>query len=36
MVDCNDPIYKQVTESLPEGTKISDYIVSVDVTALKK
>jgi hypothetical protein len=25
-----------VTESLPEGTKISDYIVSVDVTALKK
>lgn len=36
MVDCNDPIYKQVTESLPEGTKISDYIVSVDVTAFKK
>ena len=36
MVDCNDPIYKQVTEYLPEGTKISDYVVSVDVTAFKK
>jgi len=36
MVDCNDPIYKQVMEYLPEGTKISDYVVSVDVTAFKK
>ena len=36
MVDCNDPIYKQVTEYLPEGTKISDYVVSVDITAFKK
>ncbi len=36
MVDCNDPIYKQVMEYLPEGTKISDYVVSVDVTAIKK
>jgi len=36
MVDCNDPIYKQVMEYLPEGTKISDYVVSVDVTAVKK
>ncbi len=36
MVDCNDPIYKQVTEQLPEGTKISDYVVSVDITAVKK
>jgi ubiquinone/menaquinone biosynthesis C-methylase UbiE len=36
MVDCNDPIYKQVMEYLPEETKISDYIVSVDITAFKK
>ncbi len=36
MVDCNDPIYKQVMEYLPEGTKISDYVVSIDITAFKK
>ncbi len=36
MVDCNDPIYKQVTRYLTEGTKISDYVVSVDITAFKK
>jgi arsenite methyltransferase len=36
MVDCNDPIYKQVMEYLPEATKISDYVVSVDITAFKK
>ncbi len=36
MVDCNDPIYKQVMEYLPEETKISDYVVSIDVTAFKK
>lgn len=36
MVDCNDPLYKQVTEYLPEGKKISDYVVSIDITAFKK
>ncbi len=36
MVDCNDPIYMQVTEYLLEGTKISDYVVSVDITAFKR
>jgi SAM-dependent methyltransferase len=36
MVDCNDPIYKQVMGYMPEGTKISDYVVSVNVTAFKK
>jgi hypothetical protein len=36
MVDCSDPIYRQVKEYLPEGTKISDYVISVDVTAFKK
>jgi ubiquinone/menaquinone biosynthesis C-methylase UbiE len=36
MVDCNDPLCRQAKELLPEGTKISDYIVSIDVTAFKK
>jgi ubiquinone/menaquinone biosynthesis C-methylase UbiE len=36
MVDCNDPLYKQVVESLPQGTKPSDYVVSVNITAYKK
>jgi len=36
MVDCNDPLYRQVMEYLPDGMKISDYVVSVDVTAFKR
>lgn len=36
MVDCNDPLYRQVMGYLPEGMKISDYVVSVDVTAFKR
>lgn len=36
MADCQDPIYGQVKECLPEGTKLGDYVVSVDITALKK
>ncbi|MEJ2648175.1 MAG: arsenite methyltransferase [Sedimentisphaerales bacterium] len=35
MVDCNDPLYKLVKEALPEGTKLSDYVVSVNITASK-
>jgi len=35
MIDCQDPLYTQVKECLPEGTKIGDYVVSVDITALK-
>jgi len=35
MVDCNDPLYRQVKECLPEGTKLGDYVVSIDITALK-
>ena len=35
MIDCQDPLYAQVKECLPEGTKIGDYVVSVDITALK-
>jgi len=35
MADCNDPLYRQVKESLPQGSKLGDYIVSVNVTASK-
>jgi ubiquinone/menaquinone biosynthesis C-methylase UbiE len=35
LADCNDPLYRQVQESLPEGAKISDYVISVNVTAFK-
>lgn len=35
MADCNDPLYKQVEECLPEGTRLGDYVVSADVIATK-
>ncbi len=35
MADCNDPLYRQVKEFLPDGAKLSDYVISVDVTAFK-
>ncbi len=35
MIDCNDPLYKEVLDSLPEGTKVSDYVVSINITAFK-
>ena len=35
MMDCQDPLYAQVKECLPEETKIGDYVVSVDITTLK-
>lgn len=35
LADCNDPLYRQVKETLPPGRKLSDYIVSVNVTAFK-
>jgi ubiquinone/menaquinone biosynthesis C-methylase UbiE len=36
MADCNDPLYRQVKESLPHGAKLSDYILSVNITVYKK
>jgi len=36
MADCNDPLYREVKQYLPEGLKLSDYVVSVDITAIKK
>jgi SAM-dependent methyltransferase len=35
MADCNDPLYRQVKEFLPQGRKLGDYIVSVNITAFK-
>ena len=35
LADCNDPFYRQAKELLPQGTKFSDYIISVDITAFK-
>ena len=35
MADCNDPLYRQVKDSLPQGAKLSDYIISVNITAFK-
>ncbi len=35
IADCNDPLYRQVQEFIPQGMKLGDYIVSVDVTAFK-
>lgn len=36
LADCNDPLYRAVKEALPAGASLSDYIVSVNVTACKK
>jgi hypothetical protein len=36
MTDCNDPLYREAKEFLPDGAKLGDYIVSVDITAIKE
>ncbi len=36
MTDCSDPLYKEVKEFLPAESNLSDYIISVDVTAVKQ
>jgi len=36
MADCSDPLYREVKEFLPAGSNPSDYIISVDVTAIKQ
>ena len=35
MADFNDPLYRQVEKCLPKGTKLGDYVVSADITAIK-
>jgi len=35
MDECNDQLYKAISETLPKGKKLSDYVVSIDIAALK-
>ncbi len=35
MTDFNDPLYRSIIERLPAGTKASDYITSLNVSARK-
>ncbi len=35
IAECDDELYRQVKECLPASVKLSDYVVSVDVTARK-
>jgi arsenite methyltransferase len=35
MAHWEDPLYRRVVESLPEGSKPGDYITSLDISAVK-
>ncbi|MDR2015028.1 MAG: arsenite methyltransferase [Azoarcus sp.] len=35
MQDWNDPLYKQIAETLPLGNEMADYVVSLDIEARK-
>ncbi len=35
MTNMNDPLYRKITESLPDGAKASDYVVSLEIDARK-
>ena len=35
MQDWNDPLYKQIAETLPNGEEIADYVVSLSIAARK-
>ena len=35
MQDWNDPLYKQIAETLPKGEEMADYIVSLSIAAQK-
>jgi len=34
MMNADDPLYRKITEGLPEGSKVSDYVVSLDIEAV--
>lgn len=36
MAECNDPLYKQVKQSLGSDRKLSDYVVTINLLAEKK
>jgi hypothetical protein len=33
MMDWNDPLFRKIVESLPQGAKAGDYATSLEVTA---
>jgi len=35
MQDWNDPLYRQIAETLPKGEEMADYVVSLDIEARK-
>ncbi len=35
MTDCQDPLYKRILAALPAGTKVSEFVTSVDICARK-
>jgi SAM-dependent methyltransferase len=35
LTDWNDPLYQRIMQALPAGTRPSDFVVSLDVTARK-
>ncbi|MCL2160443.1 MAG: arsenite methyltransferase [Betaproteobacteria bacterium] len=35
MQDWNDPLYKEIAQTLPQGEEIADYVVSLDIEARK-
>ena len=36
MDDCNDNLYQSIRQNLPQGMKLSDYVISVDFAGYKK
>jgi hypothetical protein len=36
MLAWNDPLYREISESLPKGEEIADYVVSLSIEARKK
>jgi len=36
IADCSDPLYREAKEFLPAGAKLSDYITSIDIVAIKQ
>ena len=35
MQDWNDPLYKQIAKTLPQGEEMADYVVSLSIEARK-
>lgn len=36
MLDWNDPLYRQIAETLPKGEELTDYVVSLSIEAQKQ